>query len=280
MNVIKELGKRVLGDGIVLTIRKGHLKGKKYRLNKYSALAPLFGGWEKDSQRIFEAFVRKGDVVYDLGANTGIHSMHFSQLVGAHGLVYAFEPMPFNVAEIELVIKLNQIENIEIVPKAVSNTSGNCDFALGNHTKAGSLEVGLESTQVVKVAVVTLDDLVAHGMRVPDFLKIDIEGAEGAALEGMDRTASLHHPSMYIELHNPEQDVRVGRFLQRHGYDAYRLRTDQAVQLSGQVNFLKKIPRLDVGYPEPDGIYSLLVAVHPQRRSHWQEAIQILSTTT
>ena len=255
------------------------MKGKKYRLNKYSALAPLFGAWEKDSQRIFEAFVRNGDVVYDLGANTGIHSLHFSQLVGANGLVYAFEPMPYNLAEIALVIKLNQIKNIEIVPKAVSDRAGSFDFAVGNHTKAGSLEVGLDSTQVVKVPVVTLDDLVALGMRAPDFLKIDIEGAEGAALEGMDRTAAEHHPSMYIELHNPEQDVRVGKFLKRHAYDVYRVRSELAVQLSGQVNFLKKVPRLDVGFPEPDGIYSLLVAVHQKRQSHWQDAMQILSTT-
>ena len=279
MNIVKELAKKVLGDGLVLTIRKGPLKGKKYRLNKYSALAPLFGGWEKDSQRIFEAFVRNGDVVYDLGANTGIHSLHFSQLVGATGRVYAFEPIPYNLAEIELVIKLNRIENIEIVPSAVSDKSGSFDFALGHHTKAGSLEVGLNTTQVVKVPVARLDDLVEGGMRAPDFVKIDIEGAEGAALEGMDRTAALHRPSMYIELHNPEQDLRVGQFLKKHGYDAYRLCTKQAVQLSGQINFLKKIPRLDVGYPQPDGIYSLLVAVHSQRQSLWQDAIQILSTT-
>lgn len=165
------------------------------------------------------------------------------------------------------------------MPKAVCKITGDFGFALGNHTKAGSLEVGLESTQVVKVPVVTLDELVEAGMRAPDFLKIDIEGAEGAALEGMDRTAFLHHSTMYIELHNPEQDVRVGKFLMRQGYDAYRLRTEQAVQLSGQINFLKKIPRLDVGYPESDGIYSLFVAVHPQRNSQRQTAIESLSTT-
>jgi len=279
MNIFKEIGKKILGKGIVMTIRKGPLKGKKYRLNKYSSLSPLFGAWEKDSQRVFEAFVRKDDVVYDLGANTGIHSLHFSQLVGAQGHIYAFEPMPYNLQELELIIKLNGVENIEVVPKAVSNSSGTFDFAVGNHTKAGSLEVGLDTTRVVKVPVVTLDELIAAGMRAPDFLKVDIEGAEGAALEGMDQTTSLHYPTMYIELHNPEQDVRVGKFLKRHGYDAYRLRTDQAVQLTGQVNFLKKIPRLDVGYPEPDGIFSLFVAVHPERESQWQKSIQTLIST-
>jgi FkbM family methyltransferase len=275
--MIKELGKKILGNGIVLTIRHGHLKGKKYRLNKYSALAPLFGGWEKDSQRVFEAFVGKNDVVYDLGANTGIHSLHFSKLVGPGGLVYAVEPMPYNLVEIALVIKLNQITNIEVVPKAVSNESGSSRFAVGHHTKAGSLEMGLDNSQVVQVPVATIDELVDAGLRPPDFLKIDIEGAEGAALEGMDRTAAKHHPTMYIELHNPEQDIRVGKFLAKHGYAAYRLRTEQAVQLTGQVNFLKKVPRLDVGFPQPEGLYSLFVAVHEQRRSQWQTALQTLS---
>lgn len=281
MNLIKELGKKVLGSGVVVTIRRGHLRGKRYRLNKYTSLTPLFGAWEKDSQRVFEAFVSSGNVVYDLGANTGIHSLHLSQLVGANGLVYAFEPMPPNVEEIELVVQLNKIENIEIVAKAVSDQSGMFAFAPSHHPKTGSLEFNASSGMTtINVPVVTIDELVASGLRKPDFLKIDIEGGEGAALEGMERTAKEHYPTMYIELHNPTQDLRVGGFLARHGYEAYRLRSEQAIQLCGQVNFLQRIRRLDLGYPEPEGIYSQLVAVHPQRREQWQAQVARLSASS
>ena len=50
-------------------------QGKKNRLNKYLSLSPFFFELEMDSQRVFEEFVKQGDVVFDLGANTGIHSM-------------------------------------------------------------------------------------------------------------------------------------------------------------------------------------------------------------
>lgn len=279
MNIIKELGKKILGQGIVLKIRSGPMKGKKYRLNKYSSLSPFFGEWEKDSQRVFESFVNPGDVVFDLGANTGIHTMYFASLIGPSGKVYAFEPMPFNLAEIELVKRLNNLANIEIVANAVSNQAGMLDFAIGAHPKQGSLEMGIGTYKTVKVPVIVLDEAIEAGMQPPDFVKVDIEGAEGAALEGLERTALKHFPTMYIELHNPEQDLRVGAFLQRTGYKAYRVHNKDSVAISKQVNFLQEIPRFDVGFPAPDGIYGLLVAVHPNRQSKWHATVEKLTAT-
>lgn len=273
MSMIKEWGKTLLGQGVVLKIRRGPLRGMRYRLNRYSSLSPLWGGWERDTQAIFEAMIQPGDCVYDLGANSGIHSMHCSRLVGAQGRVYAFEPMRFNLDEIELVKRLNRLDNLEVRAEAVGERAGRARFALGLHTKGGSLNPNHSATEFVEVEVVAIDELIRKGARAPDFVKIDIEGGEGMALLGMQEALSREHPSMYIELHSPEQDRQVGRILLEQGYSAYRVRSPQAQVLSGQQRFLAPIERLDEGFPHPQGVYGMLLAVHPARQSRWQAGL-------
>jgi FkbM family methyltransferase len=278
MRWFKELGKTILGSGVVVPILRGPLAGMRYRMNRYSGFAAAFGGWERDSQRIFQAFVQPGSVIYDLGANTGIHSMHFSKLVRNSGTVYAFEPMPCNLSELEIIKAKNAIANLHIVAKAVSNKAGQADFSVANHAKQGSLVEGGGKVETITVDITTLDLMVQNGVKLPDFIKIDIEGAEGVALEGAIESVRQSCPTMYIELHNPDQDILVGRFLAQTGYEVFRVRTPDAVKLSQQVNFLQRIDRLDLGYPHPEGVYGALVAVHPTRQSQWQQAINELSS--
>ena len=280
MRLVKEIIKKLLGNGVMVTIRRGVLAGKKYRLNRYSGVSPLFADWEKESRRVFAAFVRPGDVVYDLGANVGIHSLNFSLLAGAQGTVYAFEPAPFNIAELEVIKRVNGAQNMTIVPLAVSNQTGKLTFALGDHPKGGSLEMGLDRTATTTVDVTTIDLLIREGMKIPDFLKVDIEGAEGAALEGMDDCVAQAHPTMYVELHNVEQDLRVGAFLAKHGYEVYRVKTSQAINIDQQTEFLKRVKRLDLGHPNREGMFGCVVAVHPTREALWRDAVQSLCAST
>jgi FkbM family methyltransferase len=62
-----------------------------------------------------------GQVVYDVGANTGIHSLLFSRLVGPGGSVYAFEPLSENILEIESIKRLNAASNIVVVAEAIGD---------------------------------------------------------------------------------------------------------------------------------------------------------------
>src|SRR5262249_44673237 len=82
--------------GTIATIRWGRLSGCKYLVSENSGWSPIWGRWEPGAQATYARIIAKGQVVYDLGANVGLHSMLFSMLVGPEGHVYAFEPVQEN----------------------------------------------------------------------------------------------------------------------------------------------------------------------------------------
>lgn len=260
--MLKTLLKKVIyRPGTLATIRIGPLKGYRYRVSENAGWAPLYGGWEPEAVRLFQKVIEQDDVIYDLGANTGIHSLLFSKLA-IQGTVYAFEPLPLNIDSIKETISLNRIDNIQVKPLAVSDEQGTVDFKIGLHNKQGSLVgIGRESGSVIRCQTDTLDHLAAT-IQPPSFIKIDIEGAESLALNGFT-TISQYQPLFSIDLHTPEQDVLVGEYFQSHGYRIFRVRNDQARQLANQSTLLKEIAHPTQGWPHPEGTWGVIFCVPP-----------------
>jgi FkbM family methyltransferase len=249
-------------SGSTAKIVRGPLKGKYFLISKNSGWSPIVGRWEPESQQLFMRIIQPGWIIYDLGANNGIHTLLFSQLGGK---VYAFEPLPANCNEIRKNAELNNSDNIAIQQAAVGNYSGESVFHLGLHDKQGSLiGIGLESGTDIKVRVVTLDEFIEQGNPHPDFIKIDIEGAESMALQGFTRQIGVKRPHLYIELHNPDQDKKVGAFLLAQGYKAYRL-TDNTQLSELGIAGLQYIADLTKTHPHADGIWGQILAIHPSR---------------
>lgn len=248
----------------IATVRRGPLRGCRYVVSEQSGWAPILGRWEPEAQRLYVALVEAGDTVWDLGANTGIHTLLFSRSVGDSGRVVAFEPLQVNVREIQRTCELNGARNVRIVARAVSDRAGRARFLTGRHDKQGSLVgIGSEDGGSIEVECTTLDaEMEAHG--APDFVKIDIEGAESAALAGFSRAAACH-PTFAIDLHTPREDRAVGAWLARHGYRVYRLRDAVARRMPGGGALLRRVGNLGEGWPHPDGMWGTVVAVHPSR---------------
>src|SRR5690349_565424 len=101
--------------GRIMKIRRGPLKNYRYVVKSDTGFSSLLGRWEKESQKMYLNSIFKDFIVFDLGANYGIHAMLYSKLVGEGGKVYAFEPLPGNVKDLETHIALNNIKNIKIV---------------------------------------------------------------------------------------------------------------------------------------------------------------------
>lgn len=169
------------------------IHGNKMFLAPAGRFAPpdLVGDrYELDTTRLFELLLKPGDVMLDIGAHVGYYTLLAAKLVGASGKVYAFEPEPENYATLLRNIELNKLDNVVAVRKAISNRNTPCQFFLsqldnGNHSL---VHLGLPEKGTISVETTTLDQFLEEvGWPRIDIIKMDIEGSELAALEGMEK---------------------------------------------------------------------------------------------
>jgi len=246
--------------GTIQKIRRGYLKGFKIRLSENSLWSPLIGNWEPAMQKIMVNVVKPGDIVYDLGANNGLHGLLMAGLAAPGGKVYNFEPFEENIAEIVENYAFNNITNYTNIQAAVSDKEGTETFSLGNHHKQGAIVQGpVKDNNSITVPVTSLDAFIEKGNPGPAFIKMDIEGAEGPALQGFSKNIDQYSPLMIIELHSPEQDRMVGQFLQNHGYTAYRFNTFAKLAFTA-IKDLNKV------HPDPSGIWGSIFCLPPGKK--------------
>lgn len=167
------------------------------------------GTTEPELQQILPEILEPGYVVYDLGANVGFFTVLAARLVGDKGRVYAFEPLPANLEGLRHNLALNNLRHVEVIASAVSDVSGMTDLDVYDHgvmakiatSDSVDFQGGRAIANTIPVSVVTLDEQVRDGMRPPDVIKIDIEGAEVAALRGARHTLAAHRPVLICSLH-------------------------------------------------------------------------------
>ncbi len=161
------------------------------------------GTYEHRMQRIFASYVRPGQVVYDLGANTGLYSIIAASIVGSSGRVAAFEPLPRNLRFLRRNVEMNGFSQIEIIEAAVSDREGTACFDASDGPGVGHLS----SRGSVEVRLVALDALIADKrLPPPDVMKIDVEGAAGSVFRGAARLLEEIQPIIFIEFHTGEWD--------------------------------------------------------------------------
>jgi FkbM family methyltransferase len=205
----------------------GALAGARINLGG-SALGYLAGNAEADVQQTLADVVQPGQVVYDVGANIGFFTILCARLVGPRGRVYAFEPMPDNAATLRHNVAINQLANVTVVEQALSASSGTAELFISPWSAFHSLNVegavkrenrGRDAAPPIEVQTVTLDRFVSErGAPPPDLVKLDVEGAEILALEGMRETLRAAGPLLLCELH--WTNVPFAQFLESVGYVA------------------------------------------------------------
>ena len=154
------------------------------------------GAFEPETVRLVQTLIRPGSVVVDVGACLGFYTLLAAQLAGPGGTVYAFEPDPRNVRWLRPNIRINHCQNVTVIPSAVSDGSGVRQFfPHQSDPSQSSLHTTARWARHIPVQAVTLDD-VLDGRRV-DLIKLDIEGGELRALEGLRRTIT-NNPQMRL----------------------------------------------------------------------------------
>lgn len=125
--------------------------------------------------------------VWDIGANIGDHARQYLDWGMA---VVAVEPNPLTFE----CLRHNCPEAL-CLNVAASDAEGTLTFApLAN---VGASRITPDGT--VLVAALPMDGT-REGFPVPDFVKIDVEGWEVAALNGMRKTLQAHKPILYVEV--------------------------------------------------------------------------------
>jgi FkbM family methyltransferase len=187
----KGLGKRFpalrkIQSYLINSSRKQFVKcanGHKMYLDEEDALGlSMPGGYQTEGIiKFMENNIQEGDTVLDLGANIGYYTLLFAKIVGEKGKVYAFEPDPVNFKLLELNILINGYKNIIPVQKAISDKTKTVNFYRSNAKSHNLYKEGYH--EVIKVESARLDDFLPK--EKIDFIKMDIEGAEGEAIIGM-----------------------------------------------------------------------------------------------
>jgi FkbM family methyltransferase len=148
-----------------------------------------------------------GMVFIDIGANIGYFAMLAAALVGPGGKVYAFEPNPDNCKMIEMSREANGFENIKLYQNAVAEAKQRFNLDVGGTNSNGRIidfspdAVAGQATPILVEAVV-LDETLPDLERV-DVVKLDIEGAEPRAWQGMQNIINKFRPVLVFEF-SPE----------------------------------------------------------------------------
>jgi FkbM family methyltransferase len=155
-------------------------------------------------QQALAEHLRAGDILFDIGANVGFFSVIGARLLGPSGSVYAFEPVPSNARCIRRNAALNDLANIEVVARAVSDRTGSAELMLASYSGGAALTTAgrpPDATTSISVEVASIDDLVATAaVQPPSVVKIDVEGAELEVLRGMAVTLREHRPVLICEI--------------------------------------------------------------------------------
>ncbi len=208
---------RLLPEKKTMAIRQGPAAGMKWIVGSADHGCWL-GTYELAKQRALGRFVRPGMTVYDIGAQAGFYTLCFSRLVGPTGTVYAFEPCAYEARYLLDHIQMNALRNVRVIQAAVWKSSGMAAMTTDRGQTQNSISSGTES--ILQVPTVALDDL--H-FPPPDLVKMDVEGAESAVIEGARRMLERRRPVVFVALHGAEQRRACVRLLRQSSYQLFEL---------------------------------------------------------
>jgi len=178
-------------NGAVIALRKA---GRGLGLNSLIARMLYRDGYEIGYDLAFQKLLRPAECVWDIGANLGHYTRLFSARVGEQGRVLAFEPSPINYAK--LVQACAGLSNVEIFNFGIGDAEREVNFLQGDDDLGATSRVLSQDEagvmlNAVKVPVRAGDELIKKRLaRLPNAIKIDVEGFELEVVRGLELTLS------------------------------------------------------------------------------------------
>lgn len=195
-------------------------------------LRPGWNGAARDLQMVARNLVRPGMTVWDIGANLGIFSFMAAGCAGARGRVHALEADPKYadlIAHTAAGLGASYAP-VDVLCAAIDARDGIRSFGISarGHARNRLVAEGTSAggdLATLRSVVALRGDALLENWRAPDVVKIDVEGAEIAALEGASRLLSEIRPVLYIEIAEANAQA-ASEILHGHGYDLFRLEGD------------------------------------------------------
>jgi FkbM family methyltransferase len=150
--------------------------------------------------QLMKNLIKKGDHVLDIGANIGFYSGIMSNLVGENGKVHCFEPDELNFKYLSKSI--NGKKNVELIKKAVAENDGHIEIYTSDVINVEhTIYKPVHFDSSYSVEKTSIDNYVQQKFPV-SFIKMDIQGAELKALEGMKQTLLTNNDAVLMtEVH-------------------------------------------------------------------------------
>jgi len=196
---------------------------------------------ERYETAILKALIAPGMHCWDVGANIGFYTCLLARLVGPTGRVVAFEPAGGTRDRLQENIALNGLSNAKVVPCAVGAAQGEAQI---HYSDAGLFEGTASLLELPgrrrsePVSVETIDRLVQR-LGQPDFLKIDVEGAQLDVWRGGEGFFRSRSPLVLAELRESDDAESLRRIearVRELGYEIYAIRKGQTVRLVAQLS--------------------------------------------
>ena len=232
MQILVKAARAITGPFVFRKCLPRDLGGEKIYVSSRADIRLLAPGLQRsagDLFRVVRNYVSADSVVWDIGSNLGILSFCSAAKVGPNGKVYSLEADP-RYADIQsrTLRKLSSnTGKVTILCAAVANRFGILDLVIPkkgharNHLSIVEGNSAGDADMTKQVVTLTLDSLLEH-WSPPNFIKIDVEGAELLAIEGAKKLFSEVRPVGYIEC-SPANSRPLTDFFADLNYDLYTL---------------------------------------------------------
>jgi FkbM family methyltransferase len=158
----------------------------------------------------------KEAIFYDIGANLGVYSLYASKRVKR---VFSVEPHIPTAATLLENVELNVARNVIVITSPAYSRTG-CYRFENKSFVSGSSGHNISNNESNELKITTcIDDLVfRHGLDCPDYVKIDIDGAEDRVIDGMWGVLTQFPPKSILVEYNTDGGTVVEKYLKRFGY--------------------------------------------------------------
>lgn len=184
----------------------------------------FYKAYEPEVTELLGRRLKPGMTFCNVGAHVGIHALYAAKRLADGGSVFAFEAWPENFRLLQRNMCLNESAKTEMhaIHCAVKEEEGVARMVQGG--KDGTHHLSDEkSVSSVEVEAAALDSFFGKIDACPDFLLIDVEGAEIDVLRGARRLVKSTKPELLLEHHGIEARGTLAGWLTQRGYNTNSL---------------------------------------------------------